>query len=60
MATGPQMPERKHMTGKPGKPRKEIKPAPRCACECKACDIGIHCGRKPDCEHPSYSKPSKA
>src|SRR5208282_5081922 len=30
----------------PGK----ITPAPICQCECRACDIGIHCGKQ-NCEH---------
>jgi len=29
---------------------RKVAPAPICQCECRACDIGIHCG-KSDCEH---------
>src|ERR1022692_735661 len=29
---------------------KKLAPAPICQCECRACDIGIHCGKQ-NCEH---------
>jgi hypothetical protein len=45
---------RSEMQSKNKSPR-EIKPAPPCRCECKACDLGIHCGNKNSgCEHPPY------
>jgi len=46
---------------KPGKPKpKEVKPAPACRCECKACDIGYHRAKRPDCEHPPRKATWKA
>src|SRR5580700_1090761 len=46
--------EAREMPPKKKVPR-EMKPAPPCRCECKACDVGIHCGnKKSGCEHPTY------
>ena len=36
--------------------KKKVLPAPKCDCECKFCDVGSHCGLRPDCEHPTWRK----
>jgi hypothetical protein len=44
------------------KPSKTV-PGPKCDCECVLCETGIHCSRKPACDHPTwhdiYAKPAK-
>lgn len=43
------------MKPKKRKAAKEFKPpTPACNCECVRCDLGAHCGKKPDCEWPTW------
>src|SRR5258706_11366455 len=35
---------------------RKVWPAPLCDCECKECGWGVHCGRHPQCGHPTMDE----
>jgi hypothetical protein len=36
--------------------KKKVLRAPKCDCECKRCNNGEHCGRHPECDHPTWEE----